>query len=311
MILLSGTPAAMPVQFAVLASGSQGNATLVQLGGAGILLDLGLGPRALATRLESVGSGWERIASAVLTHTHGDHVDDATLNRMALQRVALFCHEGHRDDLARRPGFLALEQARLVRHFDERPFLTSNGLRVEPLELRHDGPTFGFRVEVKPARGARPIALGYVADTGSWSAALAEALAEVDLLGVEFNHDVEMQHRSSRSAALIARNLGDWGHLSNEQGASLLTAVLDRSEPGAVRHVVLLHLSQQCNLPNLALRTARAAIRGAGRRDHGLRRGAGCGPSQSLGHPRPPPGGRGRRAAEDAGPLSNAEFPIS
>ncbi|WP_074313841.1 MBL fold metallo-hydrolase [Singulisphaera sp. GP187] len=257
----------MSVQIAVLASGSQGNATLVQTGGSGFLLDLGLGPRALTRRLESVGSSWEQIASAVLTHTHGDHVNNATLIQMTRLRITLYCHEGHRRQLGRSPGFHQLDRAGLVRHYDERPFLTSTGLRIEPLELRHDGgPTFGFRVEAKPARGARAIAMGYMADTGSWTEAMADALAQVDLLGVEFNHDVEMQRRAPRSYALIARNLGDWGHLSNHQGAEFVTAVLDRSAPGSVRHVVLLHLSQQCNDPTLAVSTARAAIRASGRR---------------------------------------------
>src|SRR5207244_1313344 len=122
------------------------------------------------------------------------------------------------------------------------------------------GPTFGFRIEAKPARGRRMIAIGYMADTGSWSLEMADQLAEVDLLGVEFNHDVEMQRRSPRSEDLIERNLGDWGHLSNVQGAAFVKAVLDRSGRGAVRHLVLLHLSQQCNCPDLALREAREAI---------------------------------------------------
>lgn len=257
----------MSVQIAVLASGSQGNATLVQTGGSGFLLDLGLGPRALARRLESVGSSWEKIASAVLTHTHGDHVNNATLIQMTRLRITLYCHEGHRRQLGRCPGFHHLEQSGLVRHFDERPFLTPTGLQIEPLELRHDGgPTFGFRVEAKPSRRARSVALGYMADTGSWTDAMADAMAQVDLLGVEFNHDVELQRRSPRSYALIARNLGDWGHLSNHQGAEFVTAVLKRSGPGTVRHLVLLHLSQQCNDPTLALSTARAAIRASGRR---------------------------------------------
>jgi hypothetical protein len=110
------------------------------------------------------------------------------------------------------------------------------------------------------------VALGYLADTGSWSEPMADALADVDLLGVEFNHDVEMQRASGRPPALIARILGNRGHLSNVQGADFVTAVLARSRPGAVRHVVLLHLSEQCNLPKLALRVARAAIRATGRR---------------------------------------------
>jgi phosphoribosyl 1,2-cyclic phosphodiesterase len=262
-----GVAAAMPVQFAVLASGSRGNATLVQAGGAGILLDLGLGPRALAQRLESVGWEWRRIAAALLTHTHGDHFDNATLHRLAKYRVTLYCHEGHRAELAHHTGFQALGCAGLVRDYDERPFLAPTGMRIEPVALRHDGgPTFGFRLEVKPARAARPVALGYLADTGSWSDDMAEMLADVDLLGVEFNHDVAMQLESRRPPALIARNLGDWGHLSNAQGAAFVAAVLARSRPGAVRHLVLLHLSQQCNRPKLALGAARQAVRAAERR---------------------------------------------
>ena len=154
-----------------------------------------------------------------------------------------------------------------MRHYDDRPFLAPAGMRVEPVELRHDGgPTYGFRIEAKPGRGCRPVSLGYMADTGCWSDAMADALCDVDLIGVEFNHDVHMQRSSPRSPALIARNLGDRGHLSNEQGAEFVTAVLDRSRLGTVRHLVLLHLSQQCNRATLALRTARAAVRGKGRR---------------------------------------------
>src|SRR6516162_1031256 len=92
------------VQFAVLASGSKGNCTLIQAGGAGVLLDVGIGPRALAGRLHSVGSSWQRIGVALLTHTHGDHFDDATLQAMARKRVVLYCHDGHRAELRSLPG---------------------------------------------------------------------------------------------------------------------------------------------------------------------------------------------------------------
>ncbi len=91
-------------------------------------------------------------------------------------------------------------------------------------------------------------------------------MADVDVLGVEFNHDVTLQRNSGRAPYLIARNLGDRGHLSNAQGAGLVSAVLGRSAPGSVRHVVLLHLSDQCNRPSLALKEARGAVRAAGRR---------------------------------------------
>jgi phosphoribosyl 1,2-cyclic phosphodiesterase len=257
----------MSLQFAVLASGSRGNTSLVKAGGAGLLIDIGLGPKTIEKRLISVGASWAQVRAAVLTHTHGDHVDSATIGRLAARGIPFYCHEGHLGELRRLETFVALEQASLVRFFDDRPFLTSDGLRVEPIELSHDGgPTFGFRFEGRAARGARPVAVGYLADTGIWSAAMADALSDVDVLGVEFNHDIEMQRRSGRSPLLIARNLGNRGHLSNVQGASLIEAVLLRSKSGSLRHVVLLHLSQQCNCPELAIETARSVVRGAGRR---------------------------------------------
>jgi ribonuclease BN (tRNA processing enzyme) len=257
----------MAVQFAVLASGSLGNSTLIRAGGAGLLIDLGVGPRALGERLASVGAKWDTVAAAILTHTHGDHVEDSTLHGMARRHIPFYVHEGHVPALRLYSGFAALEQAGLTRVYDDRPFLTPNGVRVESVELRHDGgPTFGFRVEAKEHRGKRSVAIGYMADTGSWSIAMADALAEVDVLGVEFNHDVELQRNSDRHPRLIARNLGDRGHLSNRQGAEFVAEVLARSGRSAPRHLVLLHLSGQCNRPNIAIKTAREAIRSSGRR---------------------------------------------
>jgi phosphoribosyl 1,2-cyclic phosphodiesterase len=257
----------MPVQFAVLASGSRGNSTLIRGRGAGLLIDVGMGPRALGGRLESVGAGWWAVAGVVLTHTHGDHVDSGTFSELAKRRMSIHCHEGHRAQLAGDPGFQRLDEAGLVSCYDDRPFLTASGLRLEPIPLRHDaGPTFGFRIEASVERRGRPVSIGYLADTGSWSESMVESLADVDVLGVEFNHDVAMQKSSGRSRALIARNLGDQGHLSNRQGAELVAAVLARSGRGALRHLVLLHLSEQCNQPGLALEAARNALGAASRR---------------------------------------------
>ncbi|HEV3163939.1 MAG TPA: MBL fold metallo-hydrolase [Isosphaeraceae bacterium] len=257
----------MPVQFAVLASGSRGNATLVQAGGAGLLVDAGLGPRRLAERLAAVGSAWERVACVVLTHTHGDHVENASLHWMASRGITLICHDGHRPTLDRLSGFQALVAAGLTRSYDETPFLTPNGMRVEPITLHHDGgPTFGFRIEGRAERRGRWVSLGYLADTGCWTETMVGAVADVDVLGIEFNHDIDLQRRSGRSPALIGRILGDHGHLSNHQAADFVSAVLARSRPGALRHVVLLHLSEECNLPELALSAAQKAVRLASRR---------------------------------------------
>jgi phosphoribosyl 1,2-cyclic phosphodiesterase len=254
-------------QFAVLGSGSRGNAALVcHEGGAGLLIDIGLGPRVLDQRLESVGAGWANISAVLLTHTHGDHVDSATLGILARRSIMLYCHESHRDFLEADQGFQDLDRTGLVRHYDGRPFLSPSGLRVEPIPLRHDGPTFGFRIETVARRKSPAVGVGYLADTGSWSETMADSLTDVDILGVEFNHDVAMQMSSGRSPVLIARNLGDRGHLSNRQGAELVRSVLRRSRRDRVSHLVLLHLSEQCNRPELAIHEAREVVQETGRR---------------------------------------------
>ena len=257
----------MALQFAVLASGSRGNATWARAGGAGLLIDLGLGPRVLEARLEQVGARGDELAAALLTHTHSDHIKPDTLRWLANRKVPLFCHEGHGELLSTFRGFRALDKMGLVHRFDDRPFLTPAGFRAEAITLSHDGgPTFGFRIEARQNQRGRATCLGYVTDTGLWTDQVATALADADLLAIEFNHDVDMQRRSGRPPALINRVLGDRGHLSNEQAAGLVAEVLRISAPGRARHLVLLHLSQQCNQPALASSTARAVVREAGRR---------------------------------------------
>jgi phosphoribosyl 1,2-cyclic phosphodiesterase len=258
----------MAVQFAVLGSGSRGNSTWVRGRGAGLLIDVGMGPKVLGERLESVGASWAEVGAVAITHTHGDHVDSAAFMEVAKRNILLYCHDGHRAELTNHPGYRRLEARGLVRLFDEIPFLTQSGLRVEPIRLMHDGgPTFGFRLEVSGSeRRGRTVGIGYLADTGTWSQMMADSVADVDILGVEFNHDIDLQRSSGRPWFLIQRNLGKNGHLSNCQGVEFVNAVLERSRRSIPRHLVLLHLSQDCNLPDLAVRAAREGVTESGRR---------------------------------------------
>lgn len=260
----------MPVEFTVLASGSSGNSAMIADGAAGPLwlIDVGLSPSELDDRLALVGGSWNRVAGVLLTHTHGDHVGTAALRRMAKLGIPLYCHEGHRDALSRLNGFRTLESRQLVRNYDDRPFLVPGGPQVEALELSHDAhPTFGYRIELRPeGRRSRSVGIGYAADTGCWTERLADDLADLECLAIEFNHDVKLQRDSGRPWHLIARNLGDRGHLSNDQAADLVAAIARRSRPGTLRYLALLHLSRQCNQPALALESARRALQSAHRK---------------------------------------------
>lgn len=253
----------MAFAFTVLASGSSGNACLLEMDGFGLLLDAGLGPRQIARRLQSLGLSWHAIQAVLLTHTHGDHWKETTLVHLARRRVPLYCHAEHHDALrAGGLAFTALHTCGLVRGYEEGvPLELAPGLRCLPLPVRHDsGATFGFRFEGRADLYGRAVALGYAADLGTWTPALAQALANVDLLALEFNHDPVLEQTSGRSPWLIARVLGEEGHLSNLQAAALLREVLRCSEPGRLRTLVQLHLSRDCNRPGLAAEVARQVV---------------------------------------------------
>jgi phosphoribosyl 1,2-cyclic phosphodiesterase len=253
----------MGLRFTVLASGSAGNASLVEANGFSLLLDAGLGPRQLSARLAAAGASWHDIHALLLTHTHSDHWNERTLQHLHRRGLPVWCHADHHRALETySSAFQALRASGLVHSYsDGEEVLLSAGLRCRPLRLRHDGgATFGFRLEAGGDLFGSSLALAYLADLGCWDAELVEAVADVDLLALEFNHDVQLEYASGRQPRLIARVLGDDGHLSNEQAAALLRAVLGRSAPGRLRHIVQLHLSRDCNHPDLAAAAAGAVL---------------------------------------------------
>jgi ribonuclease BN (tRNA processing enzyme) len=255
----------MTIRFTVLGSGSAGNASLVQVDGFGLLLDAGLGPRQLAARLEAVGSSWNDIHAVLLTHTHTDHWHERTLAHLGRRSIAFYCHVDHGRTLAGESSeFAELMENNLVRTYEGGQVIgLAPGFAAHALPLRHDsGRTFGFRLEFSAEPWRPPVVLGYAADLGSWTPALARRLADADILALEFNHDVEMQMISSRPHSLVRRILSERGHLSNAQAADLVREVLRLSAANRPRHLVLLHLSQECNRPYLALAAARTAVAG-------------------------------------------------
>jgi phosphoribosyl 1,2-cyclic phosphodiesterase len=258
----------MTARFTALASGSAGNACLLEADGFGVLIDFGLGPRTLAGRMAARGLSWRDVNLVLLTHTHTDHWRETTLVHLTRLGVRLCCHAAHAEALVgQSDGFNALYSAGLVAtYMADQPIDLGAGLTGLPLPVEHDaGETFGFRFEGGRGLFGSSWALGYAADLGCWDNDLAGSLANVDLLALEFNHDEHLQRTSGRPHYLIQRVLGDQGHLSNRQARDLLAKILGESLHASPRHVVPLHLSRQCNRPNLARAAANDALADAGR----------------------------------------------
>jgi phosphoribosyl 1,2-cyclic phosphodiesterase len=257
----------MPARFCVLASGSAGNAALVQLDGFGILIDAGIGPRLLGARLAAVDASWEKVNAVLLTHTHTDHWKELTLNQLRRYGIPLYCSPRHHESLSRIDGHFAnLRAAKLVRSFEAGDRLElSPGLTCRPIAVPHDAdPTFAFRIDGPPGLFGPQWSLGYAADLGEVRPELIEAFADVNVLALEFNHCVHMEKSSGRPSFLIDRVLGEHGHLSNDQAADAVRAIAKSSAAGALRHVVQLHLSRDCNRPTLAAEVGKAALAGIG-----------------------------------------------
>jgi phosphoribosyl 1,2-cyclic phosphodiesterase len=254
----------MAATFTALASGSAGNASLVRSGDFGLLIDFGLPARTIAGLLARRGFSWRHVNAVLLTHTHGDHWSRSALSAIMKHGLELWCHPAHAVALAHAAPreFEPLRQAGRVHAYAPDAWADLGpDVRALPRPVSHDAePTFAFRLE-----GARGLfgpgwSVGFASDLGQWEAGLADLFAGVDLLAVEFNHDVRLQRSSPRPAHLIDRVLGPRGHLSNEQAAGLVRAVQERTTDGHLRHLVSLHRSRECNTPELADAAARDSL---------------------------------------------------
>jgi phosphoribosyl 1,2-cyclic phosphodiesterase len=251
----------MALLFSTLASGSQGNAALIQLNQKNLLIDAGISARVLQKRLAMIGLRVSDLTEAILTHTHSDHANGTAMQALADHQIPFRCHPSHEQQLSAREGFLSLKENGLVLHYGDNSFLSAVGVEIAPVRLQHGaGLTFGFRINHRLSRSGMVGSIAYFADLGCWNDQLVDHFSGCGLLAMEFNHDVAMTRESGRHPMIIARNLSDDGHLSNDQASSMLKSIIKYSCGLVPGHLVLLHISHECNTAELALTSARNAI---------------------------------------------------
>ncbi len=235
-----------------LASGSRGNATLVEFGRGGLfgptrlLVDAGLSARELERRLEGLGVPPASIDAVLLSHEHDDHARG--IERFSRRhRVPVLCTRATLDALDRSPS-----------HFDRwhrlQPGspLDVGGVVVEPFSVPHDAADpLGF---VLSAGGVR---FGIATDLGHATPLVVERLRGCDVLMIESNHDDRLLQTGCYPWQLKQRVAGRLGHLSNHEAAALIGEVAG----GGCRFVVLAHLSEHNNTRELAQRCAAGIVR--------------------------------------------------
>jgi phosphoribosyl 1,2-cyclic phosphodiesterase len=237
------------MRIVALASGSSGNAILVDDGETRILVDCGLGPRTIAQRLVANGVRPDDISAVIVTHEHVDHV------RGIAQAVARWSWNviGSAGTVRGLPAELR-KGAKVVR---ER--VRVGGLDIELIPVAHDAnePT-AYAITAR-ATGVRA---GITHDLGEPSDRLIAAFRGADLLCIEANHDAGMLRTGPYPAFLKERIASATGHLSNDQ----CTAFIDAVATASLRAVLLLHLSEVNNTPAVACAATRRGITRRARR---------------------------------------------
>ncbi len=240
------------LEFVVLGSSSAGNTSFLRVetarGSRQLLIDGGLSPKATRGLLALLGHDLAATTDLLFTHFDHDHAKTGWSRAAMKDGLRLRCSSRH----------LAHAHARgypevCIETFDARGEGFSLGdIRVIPCENPHDdGGTVAFRIET-PAGS-----LGFATDLGRASGALIEAMRGVDILAIESNYDRAMQLDSPRPAFLKDRIMGGKGHLSNDECIDAVRAIAWPREP---EHVVLLHLSRECNCPELVRNLWRDAL---------------------------------------------------
>jgi phosphoribosyl 1,2-cyclic phosphodiesterase len=228
-----------------LASGSAGNSFLVSNSAAAILVDAGLSGKQIRERMTAVGVEPASLSAIVVSHGHVDHVKGVgVLSRKF--KLPVWMNERTWTAAKASTG-----EVHRLEVFETGKTFQIESLRIHPFSVPHDcADPVGFRIS--SGKGT----VGIATDLGAATGLVTNLLSDVRVLVLESNHDPRMLRDGPYPWELKQRIRGRLGHLSNEDSAKLLARIVsDRLEA-----VVLAHVSDTNNLPELALQSARGPL---------------------------------------------------
>jgi phosphoribosyl 1,2-cyclic phosphodiesterase len=248
------------MKFTVLGSGSTGNAVLICAGKTKVLVDAGLSAREIVRRMALMGIDAASLDAVLLTHEHSDHAGGLRVLLNAV-KCPVFISGETRDAYLRERSYSANDEPqkrsaavrnRTIEIESSKDFRIGE-IDFHPFSVPHDAAdNFGFVAEYRGVRIATLMDFGHV------TTLIKEKLRRCDGIVIESNHSRDMLRACTvYTWELKQRILSRTGHLSNEDLADWIENDFD----GSARHLVLAHLSQKANEPNLARLTADMALK--------------------------------------------------
>lgn len=224
------------MKFALLGSGSEGNALVVQAGNTRVLLDCGFSLSETVVRLARLGLQADQLHGIVVTHEHGDHISGVARLARKFNLPVWMTHGTLRSQTA---AFADLSVTEVNPHLS----FAVGDVQVQPYPVPHDAAE---PVQYVFGDGVRR--LGVLTDVGCSTPHIEATLSGCHALVLECNHDAEMLRTGDYHYRLKQRVGGRYGHLNNQDAASLLGR-LDNSK---LQHIVAAHLSHKNNTRELA-----------------------------------------------------------
>lgn len=226
------------MRVSILASGSGGNACVVESGRTRVLVDAGLSAREIERRLTARGMEPDAIRGVFVTHEHNDHSSGALVFSQRWE-CPIFTTAGTAVAIGLEGNLFS-------------PFV-----RIDASREGRIGD-LGFRAFATPHDANESVAYAFegdgarlvvASDLGRAEEDFVEFLSEATALLLEFNHDEDMLRDGPYTWPLKQRISGGWGHLSNRQSAEAVR----RAAGPRLQRVVATHLSRTNNVPPLAL----------------------------------------------------------
>ncbi|MGO9591081.1 MAG: MBL fold metallo-hydrolase [Candidatus Acidiferrales bacterium] len=261
-------------RISILASGSMGNSTLLETSSTTLLIDAGLGKKEMLRRFEALGRARpERVDAILVTHEHSDHSTGLAQMAREFNCPAYLTEPTHREIVkmyatedsekpacrrgrpdgkpSRKPSRKAqIDRVEYIRAGER---FEIGDIEINPFAIPHDAADpVGYAFRTNGTKVALVTDLGYMPEL------VKHHLREADFLILESNHDLDMLKVGPYPWYIKQRVMSRTGHLSN----SVVSDFLADSEvfDGRARHLVLAHLSEQNNTPDIAQICAEQAL---------------------------------------------------
>lgn len=233
-----------------LFSGSKGNSYFIGSSGEGVLIDAGRSAKQLDEALGFCGITPKSIGAVFITHEHVDHCSG--LRVFAKKHgLKIYASEGTLSAMAEKGYIEPKNDCEVIEDF-----VDIGNMRVVRCDTPHDArESCCFQVVTADDRRAT-----VATDLGVMTDGVRDLIRHSDFAVVESNHDIEMLRNGYYPPNVKARILSDKGHLSNNACADELA---DFIRCGVFR-LMLGHISENNNCPELAVNTSVNALKSVG-----------------------------------------------